>query len=219
MQIYSVSAVVLTKSHVNNMIWFLEQPRQSIETVSPWSQVKNQTASLMFPVRAIFVWVSILRCGLQSPEMELQQYLLCKESKESAPLSKKQWVDWGGKSFGVSPLCLCQIWSYSCYLLNVKGLIVFKDGAASADARPCAGLFFKTVWCLSTPGATSKLCQDLNNQRLLRELLLPELFFIVRIWSPSRYSKASVLADRTADAGTGAAACHAGIAARLRAPQ
>lgn len=114
--------------------------------------------------------------------MELRWEKCCCLNLLSEPSSPKEWVDWGGKSSGFRPLCLCQSWSSSCYLLNVKGLIVFKEGTASTDASPCASLFFKTVWCLNTPCATTKLCQVLHMQRLLRELLHPCEILCSLLW-------------------------------------
>lgn len=100
----------------------------------------------------------------------------------------------------------------------------FEEGAASTDAGPCANLFFKSVWCMSTPGASIKCCQILNNQRLLGKLLASlwknsDLLYIVRILDPSWYSNISLLPGRKADAGTQGVKCHTGISARLSAPQ
>ncbi|CAK6977636.1 Hypothetical predicted protein [Scomber scombrus] len=74
-----------------------------------------------------------------------------------------------------------------------------------------------------------KLCQVLNNQRLLGAAFgtfLEKLRSVLYCQDiepppehPSWYGNVSLLAGRKADAGTGAAACHAGISARLSAPR
>lgn len=131
--------------------------------------------------------------------------------------------------FGFSLLFPCQRRSYGCYLLNVKGLIVCTDGAASTDASACAGLFFQTVWCLNTPGATPLSSASFSTTSgRLGSFWHPHgrsqiCSLLSEYWPPppppSWYSNAVPLAGREADAGTGAAACQAGISARLSAPQ
>lgn len=106
-----------------------------------------------------YMSVSALRCLFCRL---LADWLYCPES--SILISLRKWVDWV-----VSHLAAL-IFLFVC-LLNVKGLIVFKEATASAAASCCASLFFRAVWSLNSPGVTAKLCQVLNNQLLLRERL------------------------------------------------